>query len=116
MLQRLTGSRTKARQRNIVTKRGQAFSSIENPMGHLPGKVNNRTAEIKKEKLTPSGTPIKRTKKRKKHLHAVGRNNQLRKKKPIGRFTRHRFNRARENTRGNAKTGSPKGSLTRNPG
>ena len=31
MLQRLTGSRTKARQRNIVTKRGQAFGSIENP-------------------------------------------------------------------------------------
>ena len=116
VLQRLTRSRTKARQRNIITKRGQAFGSIENPMGHLPGKVNNGTIKIKKEKLTPSGGPIKRTKKRKKLPHTVGRNNQLRKKKPISRSTGQRNNRARKNTGADAKTRSPKGSPKRNPG
>lgn len=78
----MTGSTTKARRRNIITKR-KLLGCVENPVGQLPRKLDNGMIKVKKEKLTPSGRPVKRAKKREKLLHTVRRSDQLRKDKQI---------------------------------
>ena len=63
MPKRFTGNRTKARQRNITTEIGPTLSSVENPVGHFPGKIDNGTIKVKNERLTPSGRPVKQNQK-----------------------------------------------------
>ena len=60
------GNRTaKARSIEIITKRSQPSSSVENAMSNLPGEVDNLTVSIKGEKFPPRSRPIKDTERRK---------------------------------------------------
>jgi len=68
MRKRFTGGGTKKGQRNITTNRGQACGCVKNRVGHLPGKIDNRTIKVKKEKLMQRGRPVDATKKRKKNF------------------------------------------------
>ena len=58
MLQRLGRVATKAGCWNIITKRHEPLSGVQDTMGYLPGKVNNRTVNVEKEELAPSSRPV----------------------------------------------------------
>ena len=47
MPKRFRGSGTKARQWNIITERRQPLSRVENPVGHLPRKIDDGTIKAK---------------------------------------------------------------------
>lgn len=58
----LWGNPTEAGNPIVQPKRKQSCSRIQNPMRNLPRRVDHRSVQAEKEKLTPSGGSIKITK------------------------------------------------------
>ena len=91
MLQGFRRSPTKVRERNWQPERPKTLRCIEDTVSNLPTQVGHLTAQIKKEKGTPSGRPIKSTIDPSKLLHTMRRDHTFGQKEQVtGLGTRNR--------------------------
>ena len=58
MFQRLSRVTTKTDSRDAITKGRKPLSGVQDTMSDLPGEVNNRTINVKKEDLAPGSRPV----------------------------------------------------------
>ena len=95
MFQRLSRVTTKTESQDTITKGRKPVSGVQNTMSDLPGEVNNRTINIKKEELTPSSRPVQLAKGDRELLNTVRDNRTISQQQRIRRFSsqgRHRSN------------------------
>ena len=95
VIQRLSRVTTKTGSRNVITKRRKQLSGVQNTVGNLPGKINNRTINVEKEELAPSRRQVQLAKGDEKLLNTVGNNGTVNQQQRIRRFSgqrRHRSN------------------------